>query len=90
MSKRISKTQYLMGLQCPKRLWLYNHRRDLVPPPDAALQGLFDEGHAVDELLRLALPGGELALTWRKDGHVLMSGPTALSYRGRLDTGMAA
>ena len=30
----------------------------------------------------VALPGGELAMTWREDGHVLMAGSTALSYRG--------
>ena len=32
----------------------------------------------------VALPGGELSMTWREDGHVLMAGPTALSYRGTL------
>jgi diaminopimelate epimerase len=34
----------------------------------------------------VALPGGELVMTWREDGHVLMAGPTALSYRGTLDS----
>lgn len=32
----------------------------------------------------VVLPGGTLAMTWREDGHVLMAGPTALSYRGTL------
>jgi len=32
----------------------------------------------------VALPGGELTMTWCDDGHVLMAGPTALSYRGTL------
>ena len=82
MAKRISKTQYLMGLQCPKRLWLYNHRRDLVPPPDAALQGLFDEGHAVDELLRLALPGGELVEYDDRRLHLALKRTTALVKDG--------
>ena len=32
----------------------------------------------------VALPGGELELAWREDGHVAMAGPIALSYRGTL------
>ena len=31
------------------------------------------------------LPGGALTITWREDGHVLMEGPTALSFMGELD-----
>ncbi|WP_376091549.1 diaminopimelate epimerase [Roseomonas sp. CCTCC AB2023176] len=33
----------------------------------------------------VSLPGGDLRLTWRQDGHVLMAGPTALAYTGMLD-----
>ena len=39
---RISKSQYLKGIQCPKALWLYRHRRDLAPEIPPALQNLFD------------------------------------------------
>ena len=38
----------------------------------------------------VALPGGTLAMTWREDGHVLMAGPTALSYCGTLARELAA
>jgi len=31
------------------------------------------------------LPGGSLTVTWREDGHVLMEGPTAVSFLGELD-----
>ena len=31
------------------------------------------------------LPGGALTITWREDGHVLMEGPTSLSFLGELD-----
>ncbi len=34
---------------------------------------------------RVHLPGGTLTITWRVDGHVLMEGPTALSFLGELD-----
>jgi len=33
----------------------------------------------------VALPGGTLNIEWREDGHVLMTGPSALSYRGEVD-----
>jgi diaminopimelate epimerase len=33
----------------------------------------------------VVLDGGELELEWRADGHVLMTGPTAIAFRGTLD-----
>ena len=36
---------------------------------------------------RIALPGGDLELTWREDGHVLMAGLVALEHRGRVEPG---
>jgi diaminopimelate epimerase len=38
----------------------------------------------------VALPGGDLDMCWREDGHVLMTGPTAQSFRGSLNAGRAA
>ena len=46
---------------------------------NAARRGLTDRAATV------SLPGGDLRITWRKDGHVLMAGPTALAYTGLLD-----
>lgn len=34
------------------------------------------------------LPGGTLTITWREDGHVLMEGPTAVSFTGELDAAL--
>ncbi len=45
----------------------------------AALRGL------TGRQARVALPGGELGIAWRADGHVMMTGPVALEHRGRLD-----
>lgn len=59
-TKRISKSQFMMGLQCLKRLWLYNYRRDLMPPVTPEQQQIFDQGHAVGALAREYFPGGEL------------------------------
>jgi hypothetical protein len=50
MIKRISKSQYLKGLQCHKALWFYRHRRDLYPEIPEARQRLFDSGHEVGQL----------------------------------------
>ena len=44
---RISKSQYLTGLQCPKALWYYRHRPDLMPDIPATKQHMFDTGHEV-------------------------------------------
>ena len=37
----------------------------------------------------VVLDGGTLRILWREDGHVEMTGPTALSYRGTLENGLA-
>ena len=36
----------------------------------------------------LVLDGGTLAIEWLEDGHVLMTGPVAISFAGRLDAGL--
>ncbi len=51
-NKRISKSQYLKGIQCPKRLWLYRHRPDLIPEIEDSQQRLFDVGYEIHELAR--------------------------------------
>jgi diaminopimelate epimerase len=33
----------------------------------------------------IVVDGGELGIAWREDGHVLMTGPTTLAYRGEID-----
>jgi hypothetical protein len=45
--QRISKSQFLKGLQCPKALWLYRHRPELKPELSMAQQHLFDMGHEI-------------------------------------------
>jgi len=56
--KRISKSQYLKGLQCPKALWFYRHRRDLYPEIPAAKQRLFDSGHEVGQIAQAYFENG--------------------------------
>ena len=59
-TKRISKSQYMMGRQCMKRLWLYNYRKDLIPPVPEDQMRRFEEGHAVGALARGYFKGGQL------------------------------
>ncbi len=57
--RSLSKTRYVMGLQCHKRLWLHSVEGER-PVPDAALQHRFDEGAQIGELARDLFPGGIL------------------------------
>ena len=38
-----------------------------------------------DRKVRIVLDGGPLDIEWREDNHVLMTGPTELSFTGELD-----
>lgn len=57
---RLSKSRFVAGLQCRKRLWLEVHRRDLAEEPGPATQRIFDSGHEVGELAQRQFPGGIL------------------------------
>ncbi len=39
--------------------------------------------------VEVALDGGTLAIQWRDDGHVLMTGPVSVSFSGRVEDGLA-
>ena len=56
----LSKTRFISGLQCEKRLYLESHHRELLPPLDTPTRARFDEGRAVGELARRRFPGGVL------------------------------
>jgi hypothetical protein len=54
----ISKSTYLMGLQCKKLIWFRYNAKDQIPAPDEATQAVFDQGTEVGELARQLFPGG--------------------------------
>jgi hypothetical protein len=56
----ISKTTYLMGLQCQKLLWFRYNAKNQIPAPDQAQQAVFDQGTEVGELARELFPNGLL------------------------------
>jgi len=60
MRRRISKSQYLRGLQCLKSLWLHNFQPQLRAPLGPGLRHILDQGHKVGELARRLYPDGFL------------------------------
>jgi len=54
----LTKSKYLLGLQCPKCLWVAINDKTKIPEPDESLQHIFDQGHLVGELAKKNFPGG--------------------------------
>ena len=54
----LSKSKYLIGLQCLKLLWYNYNAKDKLPPTDAETQAIFDQGHEVGKVAHLLFPGG--------------------------------
>ncbi|MCC2641308.1 MAG: uncharacterized protein K0S45_1721 [Nitrospira sp.] len=68
-SHRLSKSRYLSGLQCHKRLYLEIHAPALATKPDAATQAILDMGTDVGELARQRFPGGRLVKAGYRQSH---------------------
>ena len=56
----LSKSRFMAGLQCLKRLYLETYARHLADPRDPASQAVLDSGTRVGELARQRFPGGVL------------------------------
>jgi hypothetical protein len=54
----LSKSTYMAGRQCLKRLYLNKYERKLKDPVTPALQARFDAGHEVGRLAQQLFPGG--------------------------------
>lgn len=57
---RLSKSKYLSGLQCHKRLYLEIHQPALATPPDASTQAILDMGTEIGILAQQRFRGGVL------------------------------
>jgi hypothetical protein len=55
---QLSKSKFVAGVQCLKRLYWLVHEPKLKPEPDETTQAIFDQGHEVEEAARKAFPGG--------------------------------
>jgi hypothetical protein len=59
-SFRLSKSKYLAGRQCHKRVYLEVRAPELASEPDEQTQAILDMGTAVGECARQRFPGGVL------------------------------
>jgi len=55
---RISKTKFMAGVQCLKRLYLQVHQPELSAEPDPAAEMIIEQGYEVGLLARQLFPGG--------------------------------
>src|ERR1035438_2673169 len=55
---RISKSKFVAGVQCLKRLYWQAHAPDLAAEPDPATEAIFEQGREVGLLARQLFPGG--------------------------------
>lgn len=54
----LSKSTFMYGCQCPKRLWLHKYRPDLRDEMDETQQAIFQRGTDVGKLAEELFPGG--------------------------------
>ncbi len=54
----LSKSRFISGAQCEKKLFFDLNRKDLKPPVSSQQQALFNTGHAVGFLAQQVLQGG--------------------------------
>lgn len=55
---KLSKSTFMYGCQCPKRLWLYKFMPQLRDEPDEAQTAIFQRGTDVGLLAQQLFPGG--------------------------------
>jgi predicted RecB family nuclease len=58
VSMRISKSKFVAGVQCLKRLYLQVRQPELAAEPDAAAEAIIKQGREVGMLARQLFPGG--------------------------------
>jgi hypothetical protein len=54
---RISKSKFVAGVQCLKRLYFLVHQRELAAKADDADEAIIDQGREVGLLARQLFPG---------------------------------
>src|SRR5271157_4224070 len=58
MIMRITKSKFVAGVQCLKRLYLQVHEPELASEPGGATEAIMQQGHDVGMLARRLFPGG--------------------------------
>ena len=57
--KTLSKSKFVSGIQCDKKLWFDFYRKDLKPEIDDQTQAVFDLGHRIGILAQEMFPNGK-------------------------------
>lgn len=57
--KTLSKSRFISGIQCDKKLWFDFYRKDLKLPTDEQTQAVFDLGHRIGILAQNMFPNGK-------------------------------
>ena len=58
MTVKLSKSRFVAGCQCLKRLYWQVHEPELAAEPDAAAEAIIEQGREVGRLARQLFPGG--------------------------------
>ncbi len=56
--KILTKSDYLLGLQCSKLLWVNKNDKDRIPEPSQSAKYIFETGNLVGELAKKLYPKG--------------------------------
>lgn len=81
---RLSKSKFLAGLQCDKRLFLDIHHPELATKPDAATQAILDMGSEIGEQARRRFPGGVLVEAGHRKARVALARTAELLADARI------
>ena len=69
---RLSKSRFLSGLQCEKRLYFEAHSPELATEVDGQRQAMLDMGKHIGDTAQLCFPGGQLVTEgYRQSGAAL-------------------
>jgi CRISPR/Cas system-associated exonuclease Cas4 (RecB family) len=79
---RLSKSQYVKGRQCLRKVWLYNHKKELMDKPSEFQELLFSQGNDVGNIAKKVFPIGveitqkynEVELALEKTNEAIASG----------------
>lgn len=69
----LSKSLYTRAIQCPKSLWLKKYKPNVLTPPDAASQAVFETGNIVGDTACELFPGGREVELDRSDYEGMMA-----------------
>ncbi len=81
---RLSKSKFLSGLQCHKRLYLEIHQPSLAAPPDASMQAILDMGTEIGILAQQRFPGGVLVKAGFRQREAAIAETAALLQRSEI------